>query len=654
MLQVARRHGLLVTAALAGLVCGRAALAAAPTVEQALQLVPTQKDVEYDRPEGARIAECTIKAETVGAGKGWIVRDGNGQILRRFVDTNNDNVVDMWCYYHDGIEVYRDIDSNYNNKADQYRWLNTAGMRWGIDENEDGQIDRWQQISAEEASAELVAALAQRDVQRLTRLLLTPEELESLGVGAQHREAIQQRIAATAETMAEVLKRQQVVTPKTQWLQFGAVQPGIVPEGTDGSTRDLMVYENAVAIVQTGEKHGQLRLGTLVRVGDVWRVIDLPADLAAEGEAVAGGGGLFYRAAMVSHSEQGEAGSGGISEQVQTLLGELEQLDKAAAAATNQEQQARLNAQRADLLEKLAAASSGDDRAGWLRQLADSVSAAAQSGTYPDGVQRLEALLSRLRQEQDQDLAAYVKFRLITAQYGVALQQPNADFVKIQETWLKSLEEYVAEYPKSDDAAEAMLQLGVAREFAGQDDEAKAWYSRAAKDFPDSGSAKKAAGAVRRLDSVGKVLELRGTGADGKPVDLARYRGRVVLIHYWATWCEPCKQDIEQLKELQAKYGKAGFDLVGISLDRGREELIAYLKQHRLPWAQIFEPGGLDSRLANELGILTLPTMVLIDQSGKVVNRGIHVSQVEAELKSRLKDTAAQRPATAPSTGARR
>ena len=52
-------------------------------------------------------------------------------ILRKFVDTNGDNVVDQWSYYKDGVEVYRDIDSNFNGKADQYRWFNTGGTPLG-------------------------------------------------------------------------------------------------------------------------------------------------------------------------------------------------------------------------------------------------------------------------------------------------------------------------------------------------------------------------------------------------------------------------------------------------------------------------------------------------------------------------------------------
>ena len=90
---------------------------AGPTAAQILAgYQPVQKDVQIDRPEAAEIAKCTISR----IGKtGYIVRDGSGQMLRNFRDTNGDNIVDQWSYYKDGVEVYRDIDSNFNRKADQ-------------------------------------------------------------------------------------------------------------------------------------------------------------------------------------------------------------------------------------------------------------------------------------------------------------------------------------------------------------------------------------------------------------------------------------------------------------------------------------------------------------------------------------------------------
>jgi hypothetical protein len=105
-----------------------------------------------------------------------------------------------------------------------------------------------------------------------------------------------------------------------------------------------------------------------------------------------------------------------------------------------------------------------------------------------------------------------------------------------------------------------------------------------------------------------------------------------VLIQYWATWSRPAKADLATLKELWNKYGSS-FTIIGVSLDNNVKELNDYLADNPLPWPQIFEPGGLDSRPANVLGILTVPTMMLIDQQGKVVSRNIAAADVETELK---------------------
>ncbi len=163
------------------------------------------------------------------------------------------------------------------------------------------------------------------------------------------------------------------------------------------------------------------------------------------------------------------------------------------------------------------------------------------------------------------------------------------------------------------------------------------WFDTIVSKFPKHELAKKAAGASYRLNSVGKTIQLRGRTTDGRDFDLSALKGKVVVIHYWSTWCEPCKADMEQLRALQAKYAKQGLAIVGISLDSDATELAAFLKAKKLTWPQLYEPGGLESRLANELGVLTLPTMFLIDKQGKVITRSISVGELDAELAKQLR-----------------
>ncbi|MBU4273103.1 MAG: redoxin domain-containing protein [Planctomycetes bacterium] len=609
-------------------------LAANPSAEQALKLVPVQSGVDFDRPTADEAAKCKMLAKKIDGRVGWIVETPNGTTLRRFVDTNGDNVVDQWSYYKDGLEVYRDIDINYNGKADQYRWFHTGGSRWALDKNEDGEIDAWKSISAEEVTAEIVAAIAIRDADRFARLVLTPNELKSLGLGKERAENIAEKAAKATAGFKAMSASQKTLARNAAWVQFSAGVPGVVPAGTDQSTKDVRVYENVTAIAESDGQHRQVQIGTLVQVGDLWRAIDLPQP-ATEGQADSAPEGFFFQASLAMRNEPEGATVGGMT---QKLLADLESLDNKAAQATTPAEQAKYTEQRAEVLQRIAAAAkSPDQRDMWIRQLADMLSAAVQSGTYEDGVERLETLYGKLaKNEADKNLAAYVKFRQLTAAYFLAMKAPKADFAKIQADWLNTLEKYIADYPTSLDAAEAMLQLAISEEFNGEEDAAKKWYRKIVGDFPNSPAAQKAAGARTRLDSIGKRIELAGQSPLGSPVDLAGHRGKVVLIQYWATWSAPAKTDMATLKELWNKYGRS-FTIIGVNLDNDVEDLNAYLAENPLPWKQIFEKGGMDSRPANVLGILTVPTMILVDQQGKVVNRNVSTVELESELKKLIR-----------------
>jgi len=503
--------------------------------------------------------------------------------------------------------------------------------------NEDGKIERWKTISAEEVTAEVVAALAARDAARFQRLLPTAQELTALGLGEVQARDIAKKVTEAGSGFAAVAANQAVVDSKSKWINFGANRPGLIPAGWEGATRDVIVYDNASAIVDTDGKTAQISVGTLIQVDGGWRLIDLPASLA-DTRTVSTSGGYFFQQAILRQPEVA-APAEGLSEAAQALLRDLERFDKALETAAAPEELAKLHASRAEVIEKLAdSAGSSEDRENWTRQLADSITASVQSGGYPAGVERLKALHAKLKQQAaDANLASHVEFLCLSASYSQQLQQPDADYPEIQKKWLSDLRTFVDANPKAEDAAEAMLQLAVGEEFDGKAEEAIGWYAKIVEGFPQAGQAAKAAGARRRLESVGKPLALSGNTLDGKAVNLDQYRGRTVLIHYWATWCEPCKQDMLVLKQLQAKYVKQGFTLLGVNLDTDQSTAIIYLQSNPLSWPQMYEPGGLDSRLATEFGILTLPTMILIDKDGKVINRNIHAAELDGELGKRLR-----------------
>lgn len=609
-----------------------AAPAAKPPVADALALQPVQANVEYSQPAAADLAGCRVELLDENGWSGWVVLDANGRRLRQFADTNNDLDIDLWCYYQDGVEVYRDVDADFNGKADQYRWLGTAGTRWGLDENEDGKIDRWKRISAEEATAELIAAIAEADPGRFERLLLSPEELKSLGLSEEVHSQLEDKLRKANRDFALLVRDQKALGPDSRWAHFTAGMPGTIAAGNGAAQdEDVTAYENAVAMYESDGETGQLLVGTIVQVGPVWRLIDLP-QLPGDQQTLASTGGFFFSGSNLAVGTPPPV-PGGMTADVQKLVSQLEKVDTALRSASG-EAAAKLHDQRADVLEGIIAASDAAQRASWIRQLVDTVAAAVQENAYPGGLDRLRGMSKKLG-VGDEGLQSYIQYQILSVDYAQRLQkvETQSDFPEIQEWWLGALADFVEEYAGTPEAAQGMLQLALSKEFEDDEKAALLWYTKVARGYRDTDAGRKAAGAVRRLESVGRELPLTGTTLDNKAFDLSRLRGKPVVIHYWATWCEPCKQDMKLLRQLQARYQKVGLQIVGINVDGVKSDAVAYLNEAKLPWATLFAEGGLDSSpLANMLGVQTLPTMLLVDAEGKVVRHNVTASQLDEEI----------------------
>lgn len=600
------------------------AIAAQPTVEYALGLRPRHA-VDYDIPDAAAAEQATLSMEKADGMTAWVVKSAKGTLLRRFADTNGDRVVDHWSYFRDGLEVYRDIDADHNAKPDQARWLGAAGSRWGIDTDGDEQLDRWKVLSAEEATAEIIAALRERDPVVFQRLLPSRDDLEAAGVAGDLLDRLSQRAAKAGEKFPQLAQRQQQITGKTRWTAMLAGSPGILPPAANSASRDVLAYDNVVALTEGGAAGGsQVFVGALVRCGAVWRPVDLP-QLTDGGGVVTEGFAFFSPRVDAQPMPEGVVST----ESLKPFLDRLRTLEDELARASMAER-GKLVASQVKVLAEVVGAATANDREFWLRQLIETLAAAAQEGALPDGIGRLERLGESL--PEDDPLRPFLMFRLASARYAGRMQQPEADIEEVQNAWLDELAAFVEAYPEADDAAEAMLQIGIADEFSGREDEAVDRYQAIVDRFPASPSARKARGAVRRLRSVGQPLDLSGTTIGGKELALSQFRGVPVLVHYWATWCEPCKVDIARIRELQARYGARKLAVVGIALDGDRAAVSRFLENSPLPWPQLHEPGGLDGRLAEEFGILTLPTMLLLDAEGTVVDRNLIVTDLEKRL----------------------
>ncbi len=125
---------------------------------------------------------------------------------------------------------------------------------------------------------------------------------------------------------------------------------------------------------------------------------------------------------------------------------------------------------------------------------------------------------------------------------------------------------------------------------------------------------------ARRLSLPGNFMELTGVTDDGSEFDWDSYRGKYVLIDFWATWCGPCRAEIPNVKENLAKYGSKGFTVVGINLDEDRSQYDTYMEKAMLPWQNIMPDDKGNNEMATYYGISGIPTVILVDREGKVVS----------------------------------
>ncbi len=146
------------------------------------------------------------------------------------------------------------------------------------------------------------------------------------------------------------------------------------------------------------------------------------------------------------------------------------------------------------------------------------------------------------------------------------------------------------------------------------------------------------------LESVGKPCGFEFTAMDGRPVSSTDYRGKVVLLEFWAKGCPPCIQSIPDLKKILTQYGSQRFAIVGINLDEDRADAEDIIKHHELTWPQYFDGKGWKNSMAKRFLVSSIPHGIMIDRQGNLRSLDSDVRMPETKL---LIETLLAEPATA-------
>jgi len=610
------------------------ALAQNDQVEKSLSIKPDQPGVDYDQPDAAARSECKVESANEKFGlPGWVVIDNTEQILRLFLDRNKDRKLDQWSYYKDGIEVYRDSDNDFDGKLDEFRWLGNAGMRKGIDANEDGEIDRWDMISVEEVAQEALNAIKNQDNNRFGRLLISDQEFKALGLTGKVGSEVSKRIDAARKGFGSMARGQKQIGRSTEFVYSGNGQPGVTAANKrDGITKDIVCYDHASVVFKNGETVGNVALGTIVQVNGNWRLIELP-EIVDPKKPIENGGSLFPMQLFKDEFVQD------VPDKLSKLYEKLEDVDKTLTKLIA-EGDPKKNAVRIASLHQQKAMVGIDiynevkeDKYSWLQNIADTVSDAYQKEEYPQGLTFLNEFAEQLEKAGRTEGLDYIRWRSIFAKYQLIIQLKDAQARReALDELMKNLEKFVGSYPKSDFAPEALFQLGFNNEINNNGDYEKAikMYTILAQKYGNTSFGQRAKGALVRLQGKGKQISFKGTTSGGKSFDVASVKGKVVVIHFWNS---QATNGLDEIQKLNAKWDKE-LVVIGANIDRNNADFVNYMKQNRkISWPQLHAPGGIEkSPLATQVGLVSLPMAMLIDQEGKLVDPNVPFPDLDREI----------------------
>ena len=122
----------------------------------------------------------------------------------------------------------------------------------------------------------------------------------------------------------------------------------------------------------------------------------------------------------------------------------------------------------------------------------------------------------------------------------------------------------------------------------------------------------------------------------GKPLSIANYKGKVVLLDFWATWCPPCRAELPNVIKTYAANHAKGFEIIGISLDKDREKLTSFTKEKNMTWPQYFDGLQWENKLAVKYGITSIPATFLLDGQGTIIGKDLRGEDLDAAVAKAL------------------
>ena len=277
--------------------------------------------------------------------------------------------------------------------------------------------------------------------------------------------------------------------------------------------------------------------------------------------------------------------------------------------------------------------------------------------------QKTQEELERLVEKSRDFVAAHPEYKRVDEVHyllGNALVQLG----RVEEG-IEAFAKVVKDYPEARYVERCLLDLGLAYDKLGNHDAADGAYQKLI-DHPKYGKRSQAKFAKRLLEQdkadrtgelpkppgasqgpetppsewIGKpALDFQVTDLKGEELSLEKYRGQVVLLDFWATWCGPCIAEIPNVKRTYEKYKDQKFEIIGISLDRSITPLEEYIQKKELGWVHYWDNAG---KVSNMYKVRGIPSTFLIDGEGTIRKTNLRGHALEHAVEDLVKENLAK------------
>jgi Thioredoxin-like len=331
--------------------------------------------------------------------------------------------------------------------------------------------------------------------------------------------------------------------------------------------------------------------------------------------------------------------------ELKPLLERLSVLSGLIGQTTQTPDSWRHHLEQADIMIRVTAHSSAEERPSWLKMAIDSYySAAVLSPVFEmTAMQRLAALPAEIsRTYPENRLASYAALQEVQADYQREIAREGADPAKAMARHCQRMVRFAQEFPTSVEAPKAIMDAAQQSQSDGQIDEARSYYRYLSEHYPNQDLARKAVGALWRLGKPGEIVDLRLPllyGAEnqaGAPFDLHQMHGKLVVVYFWSCANEECAGDFQVIKQLTDRYQFQGLEVVFVNLDTDQAKAREYLSGRLTAGLHVYDKGGLNAPVAERYGIQTLPEAFLIAADGTLIRHSLKASQLQGEIASRL------------------